>query len=905
MLKSSFSGESVQVQDVVASGRQGSKSDASQVRAAVFDFGSSTKTLKKAEKENITTYTGAARISKKRGSLGNLAMLDLIDFPAAIADKAAELLGRKIEIQLISEDLDPQTNAGKLSAKSTIQGWLTSNGDVDLVADEDFYSITFKVPRDFGTPAAIVIRNNHPNEFFLKSLAIQGPDKRTIDFPANAWIHKHEHYAKDRVFFYNKVFLPCHTPPGLIEYRERELEQIRGDGTGERKPWDRIYDFDVYNDLGNPDKDKALARPVLGSSEFPYPRRMRTGRKMTKLDPKSESRLTSAGDIPYIPSDEFFVRSKNSTFIAGAIKGAVHSILPAISDALDGASPDFQSRQQIKDLYKKGLTVDVSHTGLTPEAGAEKGNMVLLSSIFSPKGQNTSVINYPLPQILQCDEKAWETDEEFGRQTLAGLHPSVIERVKVYPPKSALDPAEYGEGTALTDKHILPYLKEKTVAEAIEAKKLFIVDYHDALMPFVKLTNASPLGYKSYAPRAIFYANEGLIKPVAIELSLPPTEKGGPASNRVFTPADEADCLWGLAKIHFNVIDSNYHQVLSHYTFCHGVMETVIIPSHRQLSELHPIKTLLKPLFKDTLSINAAARGSLINGGGVIESYFAMGTYAFQLGSKGYGALWRFDHQALPQNLISRGMAEPDASKPGSVKLVFEDYPWAKDGLEIWEAIRSWMARYVDIAYKGSDEAVKKDTELQAWWHEIVNRGHEDLKNAPWWPKLDSIESLVHILTTVSWIAGPNHASLNFGQWTYSGFPLNKPSLARRFVPEKGSKEYKELQKNVSKFVFSTIPSNKQTTQILTVLELLSTHAVDEEYIGTRNEPNWISDPEVLAAFREFGNKIAAIEVNIKVRNKDQALINRRGPVHVPYTLLFPSSTSGITGQGVPNSVSI
>ncbi|KAL3519192.1 hypothetical protein ACH5RR_021781 [Cinchona calisaya] len=80
-------------------------------------------------------------------------------------------------------------------------------------------------------------------------------------------------------------YLPSQTPSGLKKYREKDLVLLRGDGKGERKKSDRIYDYDVYNDLGDPDSSQDLARPVLGGKDHPYPRRCRTGRPRTKKDP--------------------------------------------------------------------------------------------------------------------------------------------------------------------------------------------------------------------------------------------------------------------------------------------------------------------------------------------------------------------------------------------------------------------------------------------------------------------------------------------------------------------------------------------------------------------------------------------------------------------------------------------
>lgn len=249
-------------------------------------------------------------------------------------------------------------------------------------------------------------------------------------------------------------------------------------------------------------------------------------------------------------------------------------------------------------------------------------------------------------------------------------------------------------------------------------------------------------------------------------------------------------------------------------------------------------------------------------------------------------------------------MAVEDSTSPSGVRLVIEDYPYAVDGLEIWTAIKTWVSDYCNFYYK-DDSMVLNDKELQAWWTETVQKGHEDKKDEPWWPKMTSRQVLIETCTTIIWISSALHAAVNFGQYSYAGYNPCRPTLSRRFMPEPGTPEYEELETNPDKAFLETITAQFQTLLGISLIEILSRHASDEIYLGQREHPEWTSDKHVLDAFERFGKKLAAIEDRILAMNDDQKWRNRTGPVQVPYTLLFPTSERGLTGRGIPNSISI
>lgn len=105
--------------------------------------------------------------------------------------------------------------------------------------------------------------------------------------------------------------------------------------------------------------------------------------------------------------------------------------------------------------------------------------------------------------------------------------------------------------------------------------------------------------------------------------------------------------------------------------------------------------------------------------------------------------------------------------------------------------------------------------------------------------------------------------------------------------------------------LLEVFPSQIQAAVVMTVLDILSTHSPDEEYMGEHAEPAWEAEPMVKAAFEKFSGRMKEIEGTVDQRNASEELRNRCGAGVVPYELLKPFSGAGVTGRGIPNSISI
>ncbi|KAK8501769.1 hypothetical protein V6N12_072906 [Hibiscus sabdariffa] len=822
------------------------------------------------------------------------------------------------------------------------------------------FKLKFEVARDFGVPGAFAVENNDKHEFFLKSASfryINNPgvsECRCFRFYCGSWVYPISKTRIKRIFFSNQLYLPQNTPKGLEELRKKELEELRGGSKDERKPWDRTYEHDCYNDLGDPDNGRQHARPVLGGSpQFPYPRRLRTGRPPCHDDKLAESRPASCSQI-YVPPDERLSHEKQeelkNNFVDALVRFlAQESTQPSLSNQecpdfmvkiarffsiedskfirsmvdFFGRKPKLSPNQDPSnyDLFGIGdIFADKEVKGLEDSVKQKLRKLVpleIFDEVVATAFAKTQSVSSHKPSIIAEKRRAWTLDNEFGRQMLAGTNPVRIRRIMDDDPK--LQGGELGE------------LIKKARSEK---KELFILEHHDYLQPFLKMINGK--GICAYASRTILKSGS-MLEPIAIELSLP-DKSDGSRDIRVFSPEDD---LWELAKIHVACNDAAYHQLISHW--------------------------LLDPHFKDTLHVNALARAFFLNAGGILETALFTGEYSMRLSSHLYKQ-WRFDEQALPADLLKRGMAtpkeveeikvmpaEPESAKTddvvetverdenltdedvvqldnipeterqeqqptfdAGVKLVLEDYPYAKDGLEIWVAIETWVKDYCKLFYEG-DYHVKEDTEIQQWWSEIRRVGHGDQDQG--WYDINTVENLVKALTTLIWITSGLHAALNFGQYGYYGWPPNRPMLLRKFVPREGTPEMDELKRDPDKFKARMMPEKFQMAFVIAVMDVVSRHTSDEVYLGQESpEKVWEFMDEIKKKFGEFGEKLMQIEKNIKARNKEYGLKNRWGAAGIPYKLLYPDASktmaarSKVKGKpeitviherGIPTSISI
>eukprot|EP00850_Spirogloea_muscicola_P023554 SM000366S13824 [mRNA] locus=s366:35735:40204:- [translate_table: standard] len=608
-------------------------------------------------------------------------------------------------------------------------------------------------------------------------------------------------------------------------------------------------DHPQYNDLSVPSGTTDTSAPGYRPVPVPYPRRQKT--------------VSFTANLPHLqkpeelPINERFPLSKQWNFNQAQITALLKALL---SDPLH-------------------LVGNRPWTSVT----AEK------ESLFQGFGGNKRFdrVKFPSPLVLSLP-RPWTDDYEFGRQALAGMHPN---QIKACPSPPDHFPLKQGD--------VAERLRPGRSLEAeFKDKRLSMIDYSDLEEFFDEKVNEQKEAIM-YGARCLFYRDQTeRILPIAIQL-----KKKEP----IFTHANdtsEGKWKWLLAKAFVTSVDSGVHQLNSHFTNCHACSEVIVISLRRQLAEAHPIFRLLVPHYRYTMNINKEARRLLINAGhglgltaaGIVERTSSTGQYAMRAAAAVYGLTWEFDTQALPRDLVKRGMLNEDGTKTEYV----EDYPYRDDGMAVWKAIEGYVRDYVALYY-GSDPAVVKqniadDNELQAFW-EDVQKGHADKKTE--WPKLETADYLVQILTTMIWVPSGVHNAVNFSQYDYSGWQPNHPAGMRSRMPE-GEVEEKDFM--------AVMPRPIQSVIVMAIVKSLVGRSPEELYLGEDPKENphaqeWAVEQAAQALHKKFESSMLDVQYELEQRNRRRV---DAGGVAYPY--LLPRKRYNHKGEaieGLCNSVSI
>lgn len=585
----------------------------------------------------------------------------------------------------------------------------------------------------------------------------------------------------------------------------------------------------------------------------------------------------------------------------GELTGTVNHALGELMELGKDIAKVIEGAETVYSNFRAGELTDILESTLFNLVRDKNGeNQLRAKSLYEydllfnalPKPLTLSLKRQPW---MVDKQKPWAQDWFFSYLQTAGFNTTVLKGVRVdgADEKHTVCLAELLKKFPITDAMFQAVTKEKsgTLHEAARQKHLFVCDY--TMMEGVESNIVHGLQRYPCAPIALFYWNTsppegyppeaGVLQPIAIQLG----QQFDAETTPIFTPNDCSEgndphgVKWKIAKFMTNAVCAMHHESVAHFGACHLTVEPIVIATHRQLSNQHPLFQLLIPHFRFNLEINNTARNNLIVPGGVVATDVGLKLeHSLGLIVKSRAA-WRWDDENPDQLFRGRGV-DQDA---------LPLFPFRDDTLLIWEEIKSYVGHYVRLYYP-DDQTVLLDSELQAWINEVAFPGYGGFKGMngltatdnpklPW--QLDSRDYLIKIISHIIYIAGPQHAAVNYAQYPLMSYMPSVSGSIYHAAPTKSadmkSKDeclawYPPLDISLYTFSFEYLLSGIQYDKF--------------GYYNDDPRVPYFNDARAHEVNLDFQANLVAIESIIRQKNKTRA---------VPYLLQLPSL--------IPNSISI
>ncbi|KAK0652821.1 lipoxygenase [Cercophora newfieldiana] len=445
----------------------------------------------------------------------------------------------------------------------------------------------------------------------------------------------------------------------------------------------------------------------------------------------------------------------------------------------------------------------------------------------------------------------WYSDRRFADQSLTGTNPTTISKAS----KAWIDDFTKAAKLGGYDKWVGLLGKANPdslyVQDGSYFRKAFGVADPEATLHF------KPVGVdENWCVGAVtlFQLHEdGKLHPVAICIDHKSTmEKSVTIFNKRLSPNDSTsgekeDWPWRYAKTCSQVTDWMRHELVVHLTLSHFVEEAIIVATNRTVPMGHPVYTLLSPHWYKTLSLNAAARASLVPQV-VCDIVGVTPDQALAFAREAYDT-YDFVGSYVPNDLRRRGF--PDTVE-GLKHPRYKNYGYAKNMIALWGVLRKYVQTML-VSHYPKDADVVADKALQDWSKEVKTAAH-----MPSFPELKTVDALVDAITMCIHIAAPFHSAVNYLQSFYQIFVINKPPSLCSPPPTTLDqlKDYKEYN------LVAALPINRQRQWLLSaqVPWLLSFKVEDERSLINFAASQW----------NVYKNKKEAAEQ--KVRDASQTL---------------------------------
>lgn len=411
----------------------------------------------------------------------------------------------------------------------------------------------------------------------------------------------------------------------------------------------------------------------------------------------------------------------------------------------------------------------------------------------------------------------WWSDRRFAQQQFTGTNPTTIEQVSDFWIHHFIDAASGDE----TDQKMKAKIQSLS---STDRQSLYMQDYSyfrkAAGMPesdeitceFEESdpsggSNKSRTSYRwGVASVCLFHLPQnGMLQPLAIVL-----DWRGTAANSVTIynkelslSAQKEDWPWRYAKTCVQVSDWLRHEVTVHLTNTHFIEEATIVAAQRAFEDTHPVFQLLYPHWQKTLSLNAAARGTLVPS--VIIEIVGLTSDQGKTFIQSEYKNFDFKGRYVPEDLKRRGFPPEKRDDPKYI-----NYAYARCIYSMWFKIRSYVEEMLCIYYKKEgqdpDQAVKDDQGIKDWYSILQADagpvdGGADIKS---FPTITNFTELVDAVTMCIHIASPQHTAVNYLQNYYQAFVVNKPSCLYRAPPT----SRQELDQYTEQSLVDALPMN-------------------------------------------------------------------------------------------------